>query len=272
MVLPDGFAFPPLPYLLPLLLAVGVTIWLLWRAEPSISERTIVSLTPWMVVGAGFNALHKVPDSPVPNVIAPLFGTPAVYLTTFVLAGAIWLLSLHRLRIPVPRALAGTGLAGVALVLLVALWYGIQHDSLRLFWPFLALVIAVILTGLLWAATQFFYPDVAIITGAVGVLTLFAHALDSVSTAVGIDVLNFGEQTPLSRAILEIAQSIPVADSLGVGWLFVLVKLAIAEFVVLLFADYVADEPTEGYLLLGVVAAVGLGPGAHNLILFAITG
>lgn len=272
MVLPDGFALPPISYLLPLLLAVGVVIWLLWRAEPTISERTVVSLAPWMVVGAGLNALYQLPESPIPDALLPLFGTPAVYLTTFAVAGAVWLLSIHRLRAPVSRVLAGTGLVGVAVVLLVALWYGVQHDSLRLFWPFVALVIAVILTGLLWAATQFFYPDVAIITGAVGVLTLFAHALDSVSTAVGIDVLGFGERTPLSQAILEIAHSLPTADSFGVGWLFVVVKLAIAEFVVLLFADYVSSEPTEGYLLLGVVAAVGLGPGAHNLILFAVTG
>lgn len=35
-------------------------------------------------------------------------------------------------------------------------------------------------------------------------------------------------------------------------------------------ADYVREEPTEGYLLLGLVAAVGLGPGVHNLVLFSI--
>ncbi|WP_231185272.1 DUF63 family protein [Haladaptatus sp. DYF46] len=272
MVLPDGFALPPLSYLLPLLLVVVAVIWSLRRAEPTISERTIVSLAPWMVVGAGLNALYQVPGTPIPDVLLPLFGTPAVYLTTFALAGGVWLLSLYRLRVPVPRVLAGVGMSGVVVVLLVAFWYGIQHGSLRLFWPFVALVVAVVLTGVLWVATQFFYPDVAIITGAVGALTLFAHALDGVSTAVGIDVLDFREKTPLSQAILEIAHSLPISNSVGVGWLFVLVKLAIAEFVVLLFADYVAEEPAEGYLLLGVVAAVGLGPGAHNLILFAITG
>jgi uncharacterized membrane protein len=30
------------------------------------------------------------------------------------------------------------------------------------------------------------------------------------------------------------------------------------------------EEPREGAALLGFVAAVGLGPGAHNLLLFAI--
>ncbi|WP_458205931.1 DUF63 family protein [Haladaptatus sp. NG-SE-30] len=270
MVLPEGFSLPPLSYLLPLLLAVGLVGWLLWRAEPTISERTVVALAPWMVVGAGSHALYQV--RAIPESVAPLFGTPSVYLTTFVVAGIVWLLAVYRLQTPVPRVLAGVGTAGVVLVVLAALWYGIENDSIRLLWPFVALVVALLLTGSLWIATQYFYPDVAVITDAVGALTLFGHALDSVSTAVGIDVLGFGERTPVSRAILEFAEVLPTADVIGVGWLFVLVKLAIAEFVVLLFADYVASEPAEGYLLLGVVAAVGLGPGAHNLLLFAITG
>ncbi|WP_435155105.1 DUF63 family protein [Haladaptatus sp. DFWS20] len=270
MVLPEGFALPSLSYLLPLLLAVGAVLWSLRRAEPTISERTVVALAPWMVVGAGLHALYQV--QVIPESIAPLFGTPAVYLTTFVVAGVVWLISLRRFTATVPRVLASVGIVGIALVLALALWHGVQNDSLRLFWPLVALVVAVLFTGVLWAMTQYFYPHVAVITGAVGVLTLFGHALDAVSTAVGIDVLNASERTPVSRAILEFAEVLPTADVIGVGWLFILVKLAIAEFVVILFADYVAEEPAEGYLLLGVVAAVGLGPGAHNLILFAITG
>jgi uncharacterized membrane protein len=270
MVLPEGFALPPLAYLLPLLLAVGLVGWLLRRAEPTVSERTVVAFAPWMVVGAGFHVLYQV--RAISESVAPLFGTPSVYLTTFVVAGVVWLVAIHLLRAPAPRALASAGTAGVVLVVAAALWYGFTHAGLRLFWPFVGLVVAVLLTGALWIATQWFYPDVAVITGAVGVLTLFGHALDSVSTAIGIDVLNATERTPISRTILEFAEVLPTADVIGVGWLFVLVKLAIAEFVVLLFADYVAEEPTEGYLLLGVVAAVGLGPGAHNLLLFAITG
>jgi uncharacterized membrane protein len=52
----------------------------------------------------------------------------------------------------------------------------------------------------------------------------------------------------------------------------VVVKLVLVGGVVVLFADYIEDEPTEGYLLLGFIAAVGLGPGVHNLLLFAVTG
>jgi len=56
----------------------------------------------------------------------------------------------------------------------------------------------------------------------------------------------------------------------GEGWLFLLVKLAVASAVVWLFAGYIRETPGEGYLLLGFVAAVGLGPAAHNLLLFAV--
>jgi uncharacterized membrane protein len=42
--------------------------------------------------------------------------------------------------------------------------------------------------------------------------------------------------------------------------------------VVSLFVPYVRETPREGTLLLGFVAAVGLGPAAHNLLLFTIAG
>ena len=106
--------------------------------------------------------------------------------------------------------------------------------------------------------------------GGVGALAVVAHALDGVSTAVGVDVLGFGERTPLSRVIIETAAALPTAEVLGAGWLFVVVKLAVACVVVVLLADLVEEDPREGSLLLGFVAAVGLGPGAHNLLLFAI--
>jgi len=270
MVLPSGFALPPLPYLLGILLAVGVVGGLLWRATPTVRERTVVAFAPWVVVGASLHVLYQVQFAPA--VVRPLLGTPSVYLTTFAVAGLVWLLALRQDSLPVETTLGVTGVVAMLPVVGAAFWYAVGNDSLRLLWPFVALVVAVVLTGMLWAGTRQTFPDVAVVTGAVGALVLFGHSLDAVSTAVGIDVLGFGERTPVSRAILDVAHALPTADVIGVGWLFVLVKVAIAEFVVMLFADYVAEEPTKGYLLLGLIAAVGLGPGAHNLLLFAITG
>jgi len=65
---------------------------------------------------------------------------------------------------------------------------------------------------------------------------------------------------------------LPTADLLGTGWLFVLVKLAVAAAIVVLLADYVAEEPVEGNLLVVLVAAVGTGPAANNLTLFLVGG
>jgi uncharacterized membrane protein len=99
---------------------------------------------------------------------------------------------------------------------------------------------------------------------------LFGHGLDGVSTAIGVDILGFGERTPASRVILDIAAELPTADTLGVGWLFLVVKLGVAAAVVALFVELVEEDPRQGYLLLALVAALGLGPGVHNLLLYAV--
>ncbi|USZ67296.1 DUF63 family protein [Halorussus salilacus] len=268
MVLPEGFALPPLPYLVPLLAAVALVAGALWRSELAVSEPTVLALAPWVLVGSSLHVLYVV--GWVPTGLRPLFGTPAVYLTTFAVAGTVWLAAI-RAGANVERALGATGLTTALAVVGYALARG-AGDGLELFWPLVGVVVASGLVAVLWAATRRVYPGAAAATGAVGVLALFGHALDAVSTAVGIDVLGFGERTPVSQLVLEVAAELPTAEVIGVGWLFVLVKLAIAELVVVLFADLVREDPAEGYLLLGAVAAVGLGPGAHNLLLFALAG
>jgi len=130
------------------------------------------------------------------------------------------------------------------------------------------LVAAAVATAVVWAGVR--RLDRGRATGLVGLLAVFGHALDGVSTAVGYDVLGFGEQTPLSRVLIEAGAALPAPAAVGDAWLFVLVKLLVAAAVVGLFDDYVREAPAEGYLLLGLVAAVGLGPGAHNVVLFAI--
>jgi uncharacterized membrane protein len=48
------------------------------------------------------------------------------------------------------------------------------------------------------------------------------------------------------------------------------VKLGLAAVIVHLFADYIREEPEGAYLLFALVVAVGLGPGAQNVLLFAV--
>ncbi|MFB6157863.1 MAG: DUF63 family protein, partial [Haloferacaceae archaeon] len=168
-----------------------------------------------------------------------------------------------------PRALAASGTAVLAPTLAAAAAVGVVRGTVSALWPAVGLVVAVGVAAAAWAALRRLRPDVAL-TGRVGPLAVFAHALDGVSTAIGVDVLGYGERTPLSRLVIEAGRALPTADLLGSGWLFVAVKVLVAAAVVAAMTDLVREEPTEGNLLLALVVAVGLGPGTHNLVLFAL--
>lgn len=270
-MLPTGFALPALPYLLGLLVALATTGAVLYHRRPPVTEATVAAVAPWMAAGGAMYALFQV--DAVPPVVAPLFGSPAVYGTVAVAAGLTWAALADR---PADGwsvgtaagglAAPGTALLVVALAVAVAAGPGATAPSVGL--SLAILVGAVLATAAVWAGLRGL--DYGQVTGLVGRLAVFGHALDGISTAVGYDVLGFGEQTPLSRVIIEFGAGLPAPAVLGDAWLFVVVKLLVAAVVVALFDDYVRDEPGEGYLLLGLVAAVGLGPGAHNVVLFAI--
>jgi uncharacterized membrane protein len=267
-LLPEGFALPPLPYLLALLAGLAAVGRALRRRRPPVTERLILGLAPWMAVGSALHVLYVL--DALPAIVRPLAGTPSVYLAVAVVAGAAWVLA-DATGVPTARTLAIVGLAALLPAVVAVLAVGLSRGSLRFVWSGVGLLVAAALAGGGWELLRRIRPAVRV-TGAVGALALFGHALDGVSTAVGVDVLGFGERTPLSRLILEVAAALPVADVVGVGWLFVLVKLLVAGGVVALLADYVREDPDEGFLLLAFVAAVGVGPGVHNLLLFAVAG
>src|SRR6056297_1268019 len=92
MVLPTGFALPPLPYLVVLVGGVVLIAALLVALEPPVDQRTVVALAPWMALGGALHALNQPPIELYDAALAPLFGTPSVYLTTFNTMGTVWLL------------------------------------------------------------------------------------------------------------------------------------------------------------------------------------
>lgn len=264
MVLPTGFALPPLPYLAVVAAAVLTVGYRLYREAPAVDDRTVLAFGPWMALGSALYVCFQL--QVYPDAIAPLFGSPVVYATTFAAAGATWLGTRRTAR---PRlVLAGVGAALALLPAAAAIQHGVANDSLDLGWPLVAVVAAAVIGHVAWWATERWRPGDVTLVGSAGALAVFGHVLDGTSTAVGVDVLGFGEQTPLSAAIMEFAASLPTDQFIGEGWLFVLVKTALAVGVVVLLADYVREEATEGYLLLSFVAAVGLGPGVHNVLLF----
>lgn len=264
MVLPEGFVVPPLPHTVVLLGGTAIIGWLLVRLKPPVTSGLILEAVPWITVGSALHAVYQIGGAA--PVVLPLLGAPAVYGTTFVLAGA----TLVGATVLWPQqrwVFGGVGAAGftAAVVVLLAIGPGIRPK-----WPLVGLVVSLVLTGLTWVAVRWVRPSVGDALPHIGALVIFAHTVDGVSTAIGVDVLGFGERTPASRAILDLAALLPTADTLGVGWVFVAVKITISAVVVWLFADYVREDPVAGYLLLGVILAVGLGPGVHNLLLYAV--
>jgi uncharacterized membrane protein len=268
-VLPEGFALPPLPYLFALLVGLVAVGVLLARRRPSVTESAILALVPWMVLGSALHVLYVL--DALPASIRPLTGTPAVYLTVAIVAGAAWLGADAAPIRESHRFLAAVGSIALVPVAAAALGVGAGRRSLRLLPSLAIVVLAAAVAAAAWLGLRRARPEVAV-TGRVGALAVAGHALDAVSTAVGIDLLGFGERTPLSALIIEFAASLPTAPLIGSGWLFVLVKLVVVAAVVVALTETVREAPRQGRLLLGFVAAVGLGPGAHNVLLFAVAG
>lgn len=272
MVLPEGFTIPPLIYLVPtvaLLTAAGV---LLWTLRPTVTDRLVIAIVPWIVAGGGGHVLY-VTDA-VPAGIEPFFGVPAVYLTFAALGAVTWLLaevtSSTRTAHDAAWYLGIIGLFLAIILLIWTLWWGWTTGDLALLWPSVAVVGSIVGTAVVWVGMARLLPGTAQVTGATGMLVLFGHGLDAISTLIGIDVLGGAERSPLSDAVIYIGSRLPTAEFIGDTWLFVVVKFALAIAILVLFREYVREEPTQARLLLAFIAAVGLGPGVHNVLLFTL--
>lgn len=271
LVLPSGLVLPPLPYLLGLVGGCFMVTALLLAVEPPVDQKLAVAMVPWVAMGGALHAFYQL--GAFPALYEPLFGAPAVYLTTFLVTGVVWLLlsvlGIVRGHVEnVTRNLGLVGTAALTTLFVVVVYRGYGQGTLDPVWPAIAIVGSLILTVVTMFLIGVWRTPVFVRMRYVGTVVVFAHALDGVSTAIGADVIGVGERSPVPRAIMAAAASLPTAETLGVGWLFILVKLAVAAIVVVAFNRYVDEDPAEATLVLLVVAAVGLGPAMNNLFLF----
>jgi len=272
-VLPDGFGLPPLLYVGALLLGLLTVGALLWALSPPVTNATVVALAPWMMTGGVLHALHQVRE--FPGWVEPLFGTPAVYGTVALAAGLVWVATtLHSAMTQTSpnRYLGVIGTAVVITFVTMALIEAFQQGTLDTLPAVVTIAATGVVAAITWAMVGIKFTDAAALASWSGAVVIVAHALDGVSTAVGYDMLDVHERSPVSEAILEAGASLPTAEYVGAGWLFVLVKLLVASGIVVLVRDWLREAPQEARLMLIVVAALGLGPGANNLMLFAISG
>ncbi len=273
MVLPAGFELPPLPYLLPTLVVLLGSAAMLWTLRPTVSDRLVLAIVPWMVAGGAAHALYMV--GALPPLIEPLFGVPGVYLTMGALGGVIWLFALvttSRQGYHMPATylfVSGSLAAAIALIAVVS--WGAAEGELVLRWTLVGLLLAIVFTGVAWLLVSRQFPRTAELSAWTGLVVIFGHALDGISTAIGIDILDGAERSPIADGMIWVGSLLPTSGYIGDTWVFVLVKFALPIAVLVLFREYLDEAPSQARLLLAIVAAVGLGPGVHNLMLFMLS-
>lgn len=254
-------------------LAVGL---LLYLVRPQVSQQTVLSFVPWMVTGALLHVLyqiHTAVEATIVPAVPALLSAPSVYVTTFLLMGAVWVAAArHSPGQPgrVARLLAAAGVGLTVAVGGYAVWVALNRFALDPVLPLAGLVGSLAVTGVLYAGLGRWRPEVVSAVRYVGALVLFAHVFDAVTTAIGVELLDTGERSTFPRLVMDVAADLPTADVLGEAWLFVVLKIAIATGIVWLFHDYVAERPSEGNLFLAFMTAVGLGPASHNFFLFVL--
>lgn len=265
MVLPAGTQLPGVGLALALGVAAAAVALAARRVRPRVDARVVQAMVPWMVLGA---AVHVAWVTDVlPPQLAAVGAVPTVYVAVAIAAAAVLTVAS---RSGAPAVV--TAVVGLAATLGVLGWWLAQvplAGAGRLGLLAGTVVAALVVTvGVLVAIERVWGP--LQMAPQVATVVVGGHLLDAASTAVGVDLLGYTERTPLSQLLLQVAAALPITEAVGVTWLFVLVKLTLVVVIVRLFDPGVRAAPTQTHLLLLLVAAVGLGPGVHNLLLYLV--
>ena len=266
-VLPLDFILPPVPYVVFILSCACLVAFILWKTGIEINEKTIIALVPWMAFGSSLRVLSLL--GIVPGEVNYFLGNPTVYITTFIIGGIVWSSGNHFGRnSQINQVIFIGGVICFLGVMGIIISNGLNHSL----WPIFGLILSILVSIGAWKIIQYKKPEIPIALGSTGFLLVLGQTVDGISTAIGIDILNFNEQTPISKIIIDFAARLPSSDVIGSGWLFVCVKIALAAYMVVLFAEYIREKPLNARIFLIVMIAIGIGPGIHNLILYSVAG
>ena len=263
-------------YVVALLITITGTVLMLDNFGVGEEPRFFWAMVPFMLLGSGLRVIedahNQMPDGGgLSYPLNTLFISPVIYFTVFVIAvacilAAIWLNrqghtdTYHR-----PLTVMGT------VVFLLSLGYlsvlAVLPDNPVVFYPqVLAVVVAgsVASTALTWYAIQWAAPHIHAGTRDIGVMVLFAHAVDGVANVVGLDYMellgagnNLYPKHPVNKWVVETS---------GFAFPFLVIKMVAAAFVLWIFEPELYEEsPRYTTLLLVAVTSVGLGPGTRDL-------
>lgn len=281
----EGFVIPAPEYAALLVVGVAVVGALLYAIRPPVTQRTVLAFVPWIVSGSALHVFYQLGEQfgvqIYPPIVTPLFSAPAVYLTTFVIMGGIWVLSAivgmgaqssTQQRDKPSQYLGAMGLGVMIALVALVFWQGLDPavGPMEPVLPTVGFILTMVVTFIIYILIGTWRTHVIAQARLVGALVLFAHLLDGITTAIGADVLGITERSVLSARILEFAAGLPTEPYVGSGWLFVVVKMLLAVVIVIGFADYIHEDPARGNLFFAVIVALGLGPAMNNVFLFLL--
>jgi uncharacterized membrane protein len=281
----EGFVVPPPLYAALLVVGTAVVLALLYAIQPPVTQRTVLAFIPWIISGSALHVFYLLGESfnaqIYPQLLEPFFAAPAVYLTTFVGMGAIWVLSSiigmgaqssTESGDKVAQYLGAMGIGVMLPLVALVFWQGQDPavGPMEPVFPLVGIIVTMVLTFVVYILIGTWRTHIIAEARLAGALVIFAHMLDGITTAIGVDFLDIEERSLASRRIIEFAADLPTAETIGAGWLFVVVKILLASLIVIGFADYVNEEPTRGNLFFAIIIALGLGPAMNNIFLFLL--
>lgn len=233
------------------------------RRRVDVTADEIAATLPWFaIVGVAVAVGRTAPSS---SLSAEVLRSPTVSLAVGSLVAGLWLVLDAANVTDTSRWTARSGVlaaigAGSGTLLAAE---AIQMHVLA--WNVVAVVLAVAVTGLVLQTV----PERRLSThGWLGSGVLFAHALDATTTGVGLERLGASERNPISATIIHLGDGIGPSGVV----LFLLVKVAVASFVLAVLDTDTDHAGRDTVAFLVVAAAAGLVPAVHNLTLFALTG
>ncbi|WP_254764176.1 DUF63 family protein [Natrinema marinum] len=211
-------------------------------------------------------------------IISPLIYFTVFFIALAAVASSVWLeRNDHVSGYEYPLVGIGTVLLTVSIGYLA---YTAATEPYAEFYPLIPLVIlvgATLTTAITWVAIERFAPELNRGTRYMGLVVIWAHAVDGVANVVGLDwattlglPANLVPKHPINRAIAQTTADVLPADivsATGSAWPFLFVKIAAAVFIIWIFDDTVFEEnPRYAVLLMITVVAVGLGPGTRDML------
>lgn len=260
--------------------AVIVVSLLLYIERPRIDRWTVLSLVPWMIAAGTIPILATMGE--YPDTVRPLLEPSKAYLSTYLILGLAWFGMIELTVDPdarqlLPDYLGSMGIGMATVLIALVLLKGEPASIDQLGWSVLVLFGVALFSVATVFLLGYWYVDAPTRTGGVGMLAVFGQTLDGVTRSIGIEIFDTASHSVLSWHVMDlvaIAQPGVQPPEFAFSWsvTYVWLKIALAVFAVILLAQHVHRRPGRVYLVLGVIAALGLTAGMTNLLLIAIGG